>query len=80
MRRECTTHVSVSGAMKKRKRVEEEGEEEEEEEVGEVGEETRGDRKKVRIEEDPLRKFLDLVEADDTAAGVLYLTSTHFVR
>ena len=60
--------------------MEEEGEEEEEEEVGEVGEETRGDRKKVRIEEDPLRKFLDLVEADDTAAGVLYLTSTHFVR
>ena len=49
--------------MKKRERGEEEG--------GERSEEggSRGGRKKAKMESDPLKKFLSLVESGDSAAG-----------
>ena len=68
--RKIRHHVCVS-AMKKRKRYEEaEGRDDERE----ADEATRVERKKTKVEADPLEKLLSLVESGDSAAGVCVCT------
>ena len=59
--------------MKKRKRKEvEEGE------INQESGESRGSSKKAKIGVDPLKKFLSLVEAGDSAAGDAHRSKEQF--